>query len=70
MAQAAAFDGLHQDRAARRGMRGSDARVGDAPTGNYYSVLFETKLRPTSYPGISRPAHYQEANEALLPDRR
>ena len=37
-----------------------------APTGNFYSVLYETKLKPTSYPGGSRSAHYQEANEGLL----
>jgi hypothetical protein len=37
-----------------------------APTGDFYSVAFETKLSPTSYPGVSRGAHFQEANEALL----
>jgi len=38
----------------------------NAPTGNFYSVLYETKLKPTSYPGGSRPAHNQEGNENLL----
>jgi len=37
-----------------------------APTGEFYSVAFETKLSPTSYPGVSRGAHFQEANQALL----
>ncbi len=37
----------------------------NAPTGNFYSVLYETKLKPTSY-RASRDAHYQEANENLL----
>ncbi len=32
----------------------------------YYSVALETKLSPTSYPGISRASHFQEANEHLL----
>lgn len=31
-----------------------------------YSVAFETKLSAGSYPGISRAAHFQEANGALL----
>jgi hypothetical protein len=35
-------------------------------TGNAYSVAFETKLSLTSFPGVSRGAHYQEANKALL----
>lgn len=37
-----------------------------APTGKYYSVVREHKLRPESYPGGSRPAHNQEANETFL----
>ena len=40
----------------------------NAPTGNFYSVLYETNLRPTSYPGRSRQAHNQEGNENLLQD--
>jgi hypothetical protein len=36
------------------------------PIPTSYSVAFETKLSPTSYPGVSRGAHFQEANEALL----
>ena len=36
------------------------------PSGDFYSVAFEMKLSPTSYPGISRAAHFQEANGALL----
>jgi hypothetical protein len=35
-------------------------------SGDFYSVAFETTLKPTSYPGVLRPAHFQEANEALL----
>jgi hypothetical protein len=34
--------------------------------GKFYSVAFETRLSRSSYPGISRGAHFQEANEALL----
>jgi hypothetical protein len=36
------------------------------PTGKYYSVLFEHKLKPTSYPGLPPYKHVREANEALL----
>jgi RHS repeat-associated protein len=36
------------------------------PNGNTYSVAFQTTLDSTSYPGLSRTAHFQEANEALL----
>lgn len=36
------------------------------PSGKFYSVAFETKLNPTSYPGVSRGAHFQEANGSLL----
>lgn len=36
------------------------------PTGQFYSVAYETKLSPTSYPGVSRGAHFQEANENFL----
>jgi hypothetical protein len=36
------------------------------PDGSFYSVAFETNLSSTSYPGLSRAAHFQEANEALL----
>ena len=37
-----------------------------APTGDTYSVAFQTELKTSSYPGILRPAHFQEANENLL----
>ena len=37
-----------------------------APTGETYSVAFQTELRSTSYPGVLRPAHFQDANENLL----
>jgi RHS repeat-associated protein len=33
---------------------------------NAYSVGFNMRLAPESYPGLSRAAHFQEANEALL----
>lgn len=36
------------------------------PTESFYSVAFETKLSPSSYPGVSRKRHYQEANSAFL----
>jgi hypothetical protein len=32
----------------------------------FYSVAAEVRLRPGSYPGLSRAAHFQEANEWLL----
>ncbi|HEX8814600.1 MAG TPA: HNH endonuclease [Terriglobales bacterium] len=35
-------------------------------TGRFHSVAFETSLDPTSYPGLSRAAHFQEANSALM----
>ena len=37
-----------------------------AADGSYYSVAVETRLNPSSYPGLSRAAHFQEANESLL----
>ena len=40
----------------------------NAPTGNFYSVMYETNLKPSSYPGRLRPAHNQEGNENLLQD--
>ncbi|MFQ3582056.1 MAG: HNH endonuclease [Chloracidobacterium sp.] len=43
------------------------ARGTSQPTGQFYSVAFETRLiSPTSYPGVSRGRHFQEANENLL----
>jgi transcriptional regulator with XRE-family HTH domain len=37
-----------------------------APDGSFYSVAFQAELRQASYPGVSRAAHFQEANESLL----
>jgi pretoxin HINT domain-containing protein/HNH/ENDO VII superfamily nuclease len=34
--------------------------------GNGYSVAYETQLSPTSYPGLTRAAHFREANQNLL----
>jgi RHS repeat-associated protein len=36
------------------------------PRGDASSVAFETELDANSYPGVSRAAHFQEANENLL----
>ena len=36
------------------------------PTGDFYTTVYQTQLDPTSYPGVSRAAHFQEANENLL----
>jgi hypothetical protein len=36
------------------------------PTGDIYSVAFEARLSPSSYPNVSRGRHFQEANESLL----
>lgn len=33
--------------------------------GSFYSVAFETKLSPASYPGVTRYMHFKEANIAL-----
>ena len=33
---------------------------------NAYSTAYEMKLAKTSYPGVSRGRHFQEANESLL----
>jgi hypothetical protein len=43
-----------------------EAAAANAPTGDFYSVLFEHKLPPTSYPGVPRPMHNREANEPFL----
>jgi hypothetical protein len=40
--------------------------VASKPAGNVYSVAAEVRLSPSSYPGVSRGAHAQEANEQLL----
>lgn len=37
-----------------------------APDGSAYSVAYQTQLDPSSYPGVSRGRHFQEANENLL----
>ena len=50
-----------------RGTRQARSAVRVAgPTGDAYSVAFQTELRATSYPGFSRAAHFQEANESFL----
>jgi RHS repeat-associated protein len=36
------------------------------PTGAFYSVAYEMRLSPGAYPSLSRGAHFQMANEALL----
>jgi RHS repeat-associated protein len=36
------------------------------PKGDVYSVAFQTELKCSSYPGLSRASHFQEANENLL----
>ena len=42
------------------------AKGGVAADGSIYSTAFQTTLKSTSYPGMSRAAHFQEANGALL----
>jgi hypothetical protein len=42
------------------------ASAGVTPNGKYYSVAYHTILNPKSHKGVSRPRHFQEANEALL----
>jgi len=42
------------------------SNVAKVATGERYSVAFQTELKPTSYPGLSRGAHFQEANGNLL----
>uniref|UniRef100_UPI002EDB8BA3 HNH endonuclease n=1 Tax=Enterobacterales TaxID=91347 RepID=UPI002EDB8BA3 len=34
--------------------------------GSAYSTAYEMRLSKTSYPGVSRARHFQEANESLL----
>lgn len=48
--------------------RGNSANNGAAEAAgtDAYSVAFKMRLAPESYPGLSRAAHFQEANEALL----
>jgi len=36
------------------------------PKGDVYSVAFQTELKCSSYPGLTRASHFQEANENLL----
>ena len=40
--------------------------AGHPPKPRAYSTAFEMQLKPTSYPGVSRARHFQEANEQLL----
>ena len=44
----------------------SAIEASEAAEGSHYSIAFETKLSPNSYPGVSRAGHFQEANLALL----
>ena len=44
---------------------GDIARSVAGPTGAFYSTAFETRLSPTSYPGVTRYMHFKEANTAL-----
>ena len=53
-------ESLGADRAA------AEAANEAAPDGRFYSVLFEHRLRPTSYPIRWRYKHNQEANEGFL----
>ena len=46
--------------------RAAEATAARTASGDFYSVAFQTTLDPASYPGLSRAAHFQEANEALL----
>lgn len=34
--------------------------------GDFYSVAAEARLSSTSFPGVSRARHFQEANQSLL----
>jgi len=43
-----------------RGTRAENAAA------DVYSVAYKTRLAPESYPGLSRAAHFQEANGSLL----
>jgi len=44
----------------------AESAICKVATGAVYSVAFEARLSSSSYPGLSRGAHFQEANEALL----
>jgi hypothetical protein len=61
-------DGEHRSALGTCVLFGPNAEFKAAETagGDAYSVAFQTRLAPESYPGLSRAAHFQEANEALL----
>ncbi len=42
------------------------ANTSNQANGKFYSIAFETEISATSYPGVSRGRHFQEANSALL----
>jgi hypothetical protein len=42
------------------------AQSAAVPRGDTYSVAVQTRLNSSSYPGVSRARHFQEANESLL----
>jgi len=70
LAAKAAVKAIEAARAARAAKMAESlaarAAKNTAADGSFYSVAFEMKLNPSSYPGVLRPAHFQEANEALL----
>jgi hypothetical protein len=47
------------------GMAAAEGTAARTASGDFYSVAFQTKLAPTSYPGVSRYMHFKEANTAL-----
>lgn len=56
--------GSSDDAGGGRGPGGPSGSGG--PSGNVYSVAYQTELDPALYPGHSRGAHFQDANESLL----
>ncbi|MBI3771674.1 MAG: VCBS repeat-containing protein [Gammaproteobacteria bacterium] len=45
---------------------GRAARIAETVEAKAYSTLFETELKTSSYPRVSRQRHFQESNENLL----
>jgi len=59
-------EGIRPLFASTAGFLAAEGTAARAASGDFYSVAFRTTLDPASYPGLSRAAHFQEANEALL----
>jgi hypothetical protein len=57
--------GMVESAFTRNTVKAAETTAARTASGDFYSVAFETKLAPTSYPGVSRYMHFKEANTAL-----